>query len=360
MSRDNVVAVFAATAGLHGLSEDVDDFSGLTSPCLLTDALMDASAMGGEAALAVEAVGAEDVLQSDAQLSLSTIFNTSMPGTTAVASPGRPLPFEGAGGQSLKGKSVLYQYMPGAASHLQAVASGADELGQDAGPFEGDWDPFQIIEHDYVAVAPLAPRTVQPLRVVNRKIHKGKSKFGKSYPCDQHHHYAGSNAFYISEGSKFTYTNRRKGQEETKCRLDRVLVSDDWRNLYINAYVVHMTSFHSDHNPIKLCLNDASTGRSSPFRFESMWSRDTRFRDLVSDHWQNGGSSGNLLHKLESLKGPIKTWNRKIFGNVKEKGIDHRFVGKAYIRPWSCFRLDVKDEVQENGFGQLLIQAITV
>ncbi|KAL9690969.1 hypothetical protein QQ045_011386 [Rhodiola kirilowii] len=121
------------------------------------------------------------------------------------------------------------------------------------------------------------------------------------------------------KGSKFTYTNRRKGQDETKCRLDRVLVSDDWRKLYINAYVVHMTSFHSDHNPIKLCLNDASTGRSSPFRFESMWNRDTRFRDLVSDHWQNGGSSGNLLHKLESLKGPIKTWNRKVFVNVNEK-----------------------------------------
>ncbi|KAL9691816.1 hypothetical protein QQ045_012243 [Rhodiola kirilowii] len=45
---------------------------------------------------------------------------------------------------------------------------------------------------------------------------------------------------------------------------------------------------------------------------------------------------------------------------ILPEGIDHRFVGKAYIRPWSCFRLDVKDEVQENGFGQLLIQAITV
>ncbi|CAM8995263.1 unnamed protein product [Rhodiola kirilowii] len=118
------------------------------------------------------------------------------------------------------------------------------------------------------------------------------------------------------KGYKFTYTNRRKGKDETRCRLDRVLANPEWRNLFPDAFVYHLSTFHSDHVPIQLCFQPVQSRRTKLFRYEAMWSRDSRFKEFVISLWNKQASHLNFLDKLDRLKTPIKVWNKRVFGNV--------------------------------------------
>ncbi|CAM9004002.1 unnamed protein product [Rhodiola kirilowii] len=119
-------------------------------------------------------------------------------------------------------------------------------------------------------------------------------------------------------GSKYTYSNRRQGSDETKCRLDRALATPEWRNIFKGAEVRHLTTFHSDHRPIQLCFIKPAVKWSGLFRFETMWTRDQRFKKVVSSQWSLL-QAGTLMDKLEGLKAPLTKWNKRVFGNVNEK-----------------------------------------
>jgi hypothetical protein len=43
-------------------------------------------------------------------------------------------------------------------------------------------------------------------------------------------------------GIPFTYDNRRRGRSNVKVRLDRVVVTNDWRDIFGDASVVHLVS----------------------------------------------------------------------------------------------------------------------
>ncbi|KAL9665314.1 hypothetical protein QQ045_020731 [Rhodiola kirilowii] len=120
-------------------------------------------------------------------------------------------------------------------------------------------------------------------------------------------------------GSRFTYSNRRRLSEETKCRLDMVLTSPEWRKLFNAAMVYHLTTFHSDHGPIQLSLTNSLPKRNGMFRYETMWTRDLRFKEVVRLQWSKLNSGSNMMEKLELLQNPIRMWNTNVFGNVNEK-----------------------------------------
>ncbi|CAM8909729.1 unnamed protein product [Rhodiola kirilowii] len=66
--------------------------------------------------------------------------------------------------------------------------------------------------------------------------------------------------------------------------------------------------------------------RRSPslFRYELMWSRDPRFKDLLSSQWNQMATMSNFTDKLEGLKEPIRKWNTTVFGDVNKKLNDLR------------------------------------
>jgi hypothetical protein len=61
-----------------------------------------------------------------------------------------------------------------------------------------------------------------------------------------------------------------------KVRLDRVVASPDWSNIYPQSYVRHLTSSRSDHCPILLTMehNCAMGLPSRPRRYEACWERE--------------------------------------------------------------------------------------
>ncbi|KAL9688201.1 hypothetical protein QQ045_032619 [Rhodiola kirilowii] len=100
-----------------------------------------------------------------------------------------------------KGKGLLIQDRHDPQCKVSRPGAECEMLAQESGPYEDDWDPFEIVPCDIGVVNPCLPfadRTAQPLRVVNPKIQKGSPKFGKSFSGTQHQ-YAGFSQFYISE-----------------------------------------------------------------------------------------------------------------------------------------------------------------
>ncbi|CAM8912119.1 unnamed protein product [Rhodiola kirilowii] len=115
------------------------------------------------------------------------------------------------------------------------------------------------------------------------------------------------------KGSKFTYSNKRKGYDEIQCRLDRAVGDVLWVEKYPNSVIQHLISHRSDHCPLLLSMDGVIRAKGKPFRFEAMWMRDSSFADTVNKNWNpNGNMSDKLIHLTQQLK----VWNRKSFGHV--------------------------------------------
>ncbi|CAM8931881.1 unnamed protein product [Rhodiola kirilowii] len=115
------------------------------------------------------------------------------------------------------------------------------------------------------------------------------------------------------KGAKYTYTNKRKGRDEIKCRLDRAVGDDLWAERYPNSIVQHLSSHRSDHCPLLLLMEGNNSVQERPFRFESMWTKDANFTDTVSKNWN---CTGNLSDKLSHLSQHLKVLNKKSFGKI--------------------------------------------
>lgn len=80
---------------------------------------------------------------------------------------------------------------------------------------------------------------------------------------------------------RFTYSNRRRGAEETKPRIDRALANREWLREWPRSVLNSFFANTSDHKPIKLCLDDyrqrgmaqQRKARQASFKFEPLWPR---------------------------------------------------------------------------------------
>ena len=107
---------------------------------------------------------------------------------------------------------------------------------------------------------------------------------------------------------------------QTRFRLDRFLIPDDWEGLFSNSTQSLLQRPTSDHYPILLDGGGMRSG-PTPFRFENMWLKEKDFIPTLKSWWEGlvvRGSVGFIMmKKLKALKPLLKTWNRMVFGNVE-------------------------------------------
>ena len=107
---------------------------------------------------------------------------------------------------------------------------------------------------------------------------------------------------------------------QSKSRLDRFLVSNDWEGHFSELEQSTVSRLVSDHFPILLDGGGVRSGLVS-FCFENMWLKEEGFKELLKSWWQsfNFSSSFNfiLAEKLKALKSNLKTWNKEVFGKVR-------------------------------------------
>jgi len=121
-------------------------------------------------------------------------------------------------------------------------------------------------------------------------------------------------------GRRYTWSNER--ESPTLVKLDRVLCTNDWEEIYNeNVLQSHATEM-SDHCPLILGLREGIVGKKR-FHFESFWPKLEGFYDAVQQSWEGQVICNCPLEtisiKLKRLTKALQSWSQKLVGNIKSQ-----------------------------------------
>lgn len=115
-------------------------------------------------------------------------------------------------------------------------------------------------------------------------------------------------------GPRFTWTNRRNGNDLVQERIDRFFANPRWYASHPDARVTHLTRCVFDHSPILLETNPTyGLFLPRPFKFQSFWLSDLSFPGIVVEAW---GRARSLRESIENFSRKALDWNKHHFGNI--------------------------------------------
>jgi hypothetical protein len=124
-------------------------------------------------------------------------------------------------------------------------------------------------------------------------------------------------------GLDWTFERRVQGGEYCRVRLDRVLASTEWLEMFPLATLHHLHAVKSDHSTI-LLMNEMEAQNQriaveKPFRYEVMWERHEEFQSTLEAAWGPSGAGNveELQAKLLSTAMALKGWGNSSFGAVR-------------------------------------------
>lgn len=114
------------------------------------------------------------------------------------------------------------------------------------------------------------------------------------------------------------------GVNPTYAKLDRVLVSTDWKQKFLLATVMALPRDVSDHTPLLLQTGNASfRGNSQWFRFELGWLYRDGFLDMVAHMWRRENRGANPLqrwqNKIRVVRRYLRGWAKHCLGANRKK-----------------------------------------
>ncbi|XP_068501097.1 uncharacterized protein [Phaseolus vulgaris] len=119
-------------------------------------------------------------------------------------------------------------------------------------------------------------------------------------------------------GKKFTWY---KSDGSAKSRIDRILVSEEWLQVWPMSKQYVQSREVSDHCAL-VAKSWVKDWGPKPFRTIDAWLMEPGFKELVKGKWNSYEVQGNGISKfkdkLKMLKGDLKEWNRNVFGNLEE------------------------------------------
>ncbi|KAL8542656.1 hypothetical protein ACS0TY_003514 [Phlomoides rotata] len=123
-----------------------------------------------------------------------------------------------------------------------------------------------------------------------------------------------------TSGPQFTWVTRRSNHAYMAARLDRVLVNDEFLDIWQSTLATVLPRISSDQHPILLQLHETSGHVVRPFRFQHMWTSHPSFTHTVLASWAQHTTASNpiqlVTQKLKWLKATLKNWNRITFRNI--------------------------------------------
>lgn len=102
-----------------------------------------------------------------------------------------------------------------------------------------------------------------------------------------------------SHGPKFTWRGVRSG-EEVAVRLDRVLASSDWTDIFHTSHALNLMPSKSDHLPILIKVREfrpKKKRKKKRFRFEEGWLLGEDCQKMVELGW-NVASGGDPFSRI--------------------------------------------------------------
>jgi hypothetical protein len=130
-------------------------------------------------------------------------------------------------------------------------------------------------------------------------------------------------------GGKYTWSN--KHASPTLEKLDRVLMSHDWEDLFPLVSVRKLVREMSDHNALLLDSGNLPelTTKSRDFRFDISWFKNEEFLPSVAKIWQkpvyNTADPIDVFNiKLKRFKKFFKGWGANLYGHTKKRKLELR------------------------------------
>ncbi|XP_073363516.1 uncharacterized protein [Aegilops tauschii subsp. strangulata] len=121
-------------------------------------------------------------------------------------------------------------------------------------------------------------------------------------------------------GRRYTWSNKRNAP--TLEKLDRVLVSMDWKQSHSSSLLSALSTSISDHCPLHLVL-DPDLRRGRHFHFESSCIKVDGFQEVVRQAWTAHQAVLNpfkrLAAKLKATAKALARWSARYIGNIKQQ-----------------------------------------
>ncbi|KMT18348.1 hypothetical protein BVRB_2g025050 [Beta vulgaris subsp. vulgaris] len=120
------------------------------------------------------------------------------------------------------------------------------------------------------------------------------------------------------------YTWERGNSPETRIRerLDRFLVTHEWKLQFPEAHIEHLVRYNSDHAAI--CLRGTNANRvqvgrrRKNFKFETCWLLEEGCEGVVKKAWEE--AKGDAIHvKMEHVARELLVWSKGRYGNLPKQ-----------------------------------------
>ena len=119
-------------------------------------------------------------------------------------------------------------------------------------------------------------------------------------------------------GRKYTWSNQQDSPVLVK--LDRVLCSVEWEDIFPNVLLQSAASEGSDHCPLLLGIRDNKLGKRR-FCFEAFWPKLEGFQDVIQEVWDSVAAVNcpfmTLNLKLKATARKLQSWSGKHVGHVR-------------------------------------------
>ncbi|KAK2641855.1 hypothetical protein Ddye_023618 [Dipteronia dyeriana] len=126
-------------------------------------------------------------------------------------------------------------------------------------------------------------------------------------------------------GPRLTWNNKRDGKWNIQERLDKYLVTNQWRDKFWNASVSHLGFNSSDHRPILLNCTSVFPfffGKDRSFKLEPFWLKEADYHSTVVEAWnkyKGSNHSPNLASKLRGCASSLSGWSKCRFRNIRRQ-----------------------------------------
>ncbi|GAU43015.1 hypothetical protein TSUD_28340 [Trifolium subterraneum] len=121
------------------------------------------------------------------------------------------------------------------------------------------------------------------------------------------------------EGHPFTWIKSRGTPHVIEERLDRVMASASWLQLFPQVRLSNLLASHSDHSPILLqCKPIIRTHISYSFRFENSWLKESDLEDVVVEGW-GGRENLEVVDRVTRCANKLQRWGKRKRVRFKEE-----------------------------------------
>nr|GMD75268.1 uncharacterized protein LOC109167502 [Ipomoea batatas] len=124
---------------------------------------------------------------------------------------------------------------------------------------------------------------------------------------------------FAFDGHQFTWERSKGTHFWIEAKLDMILVTDSWCDLFSNAKACSVTTPKSDHMPLHLQILPPPIPNPKPrFRFENLWLRDAHCRDVMIESWSKTHGQ-NLMERVGRCSKAIWLWGKEFSRNFQKR-----------------------------------------